>query len=256
MDYDYIECGDCLELLKTIPDNSVDLIVTDPPYEFVSGGGGGAFGSKKRDYHAEYNSLYIKTGETEETERLRINPNKAKSRADVAPLSKGFDFKVLDECCRILKAINIYVWCSKGQLRKLLDYFEDKDCSIDLLTWHKTNPVPTCNNTYLSDTEYCVFAREKGVKTYGTYATKKKWYATPTNKADKALYSHPTIKPLDIIENLIINSTQEGDIVLDPFLGSGTTAVAAVNTNRHYIGFELNEKYYDTACQRLDEAEK
>lgn len=89
----------------------------------------------------------------------------------------------------------------------------------------------------------------------GSYATKKKYYVTATNKADKDLYKHPTIKPIDIIQNIIINSSVEGDIVLDPFLGSGTTAVAAVNTNRHYIGFELNPVYYDTACKRLDEVE-
>lgn len=226
IDYDYIECGDCLELIKTIPDNSVDLVITDPPYEFVSDKGSGAFGVDKRSYHHE-----------------------------ILPISKSFDFKVLDECLRVLKAINIYVWCSKSQLRKLLDYFEDKRCAVDLLTWHKTNPVPTCNNTYLSDTEYLIFAREKGVKVYGSYATKKKYYVTPTNKADKNKYNHPTIKPLDIIQNLIVNSTLEGDVVLDPFLGSGTTAVAAVNTNRHYIGFELNETYFDVSCKRLDEVE-
>lgn len=226
MDIDYIEEGDCLELIKQIPDKSIDLVVTDPPYEFVSGGGGGAFGADKRSYHHE-----------------------------ILPISDGFSIKCLDECCRVLKAINIYVWCSKAQVRKLLDYFEDKGCSIDILTWHKTNPIPTCNNTYLSDTEYLIFAREKGVKVYGSYATKKKYYVTATNKADKDLYKHPTIKPIDIIQNIIINSSVEGDIVLDPFLGSGTTAVAAVNTNRHYIGFELNPVYYDTACKRLDEVE-
>lgn len=225
MDIDYIEEGDCLDLIKQIPDNFIDLVVTDPPYEFNCGSGGGAFGSDKKNYHVEYSNL------------------------------GNLNFEVLDECCRVLKAINIYVWCSKAQVRKLLDYFEDKGCSIDILTWHKTNPIPTCNNTYLSDTEYLIFAREKGVKVYGSYATKKKYYVTATNKADKDLYKHPTIKPIDIIQNIIINSSVEGDIVLDPFLGSGTTAVAAVNTNRHYIGFELNPVYYDTACKRLDEVE-
>lgn len=226
MDLDYIEEGDCLELIKQIPDKSIDLVVTDPPYEYVSGGGAGAFGADKRSYHHE-----------------------------ILPISEGFNIRCLDECCRVLKVINIYVWCSKAQVRKLLDYFEDKGCSIDILTWHKTNPIPTCNNTYLSDTEYLIFAREKGVKVYGSYATKKKYYVTATNKADKDLYKHPTIKPIDIIQNIIINSSVEGAIVLDPFLGSGTTAVAAVNTNRHYIGFELNPVYYDTACKRLDEVE-
>lgn len=130
-----------------------------------------------------------------------------------------------------------------------------KEYNMELLTWHKTNPVPTCNNKYLSDTEYLLFFRETGVKINGSYETKKKYYVTPTNKDDKKQYGHPTIKPLDIIKNLIINSSNEGDVVLDPFMGSGTTPVACVETNRHYIGFEIDQNYFDIACKRLDEVE-
>lgn len=77
----------------------------------------------------------------------------------------------------------------------------------------------------------------------------------PLNQADKKRYGHPTIKPLEIVQNFIANSSEPGDIVFDPFLGSGTTAIAAVNTGRHYIGFELNPGYFNIACKRLDEAE-
>lgn len=234
----YITQGDCLDKMRDIPDGSVDLIITDPPYEIVPGGAGGAFGSSKRNYHNAYSLL---DGVEERGSGIRCN---------------GFDFSVLEECCRVLKKINIYVWCSKLQLRKLLDFFEDRGCVTDVLCWHKTNPTPTCNNTYLSDTEYLVFAREKGVKVYGSYATKKKYYVTPTNKADKKLYGHPTIKPLDITINLVTNSSQEGDIVLDPFLGSGTTAVAAIQTGRRYIGFELDAKYFEIAQKRINETKE
>lgn len=237
MKANYIERGDCMELIKTLPDKSIDLIVTDPPYEFADGGGGGAFGSKKRNYHAEYTSLY--------------KENAQKIGDNLRFISKGFDLSLLDEFCRVLKKINIYIWCSKAQLGKIINYFENKKCAIDLLTWHKTNPTPMCNNTYLSDTEYCIFAREKGVKIYGSYHTKKKYYVSPANVADKKLYNHPTIKPLDIIQNLIINSSQEGDVVLDPFLGSGTTAVASINTNRDFIGYELEKEYFETAKNRI-----
>ena len=237
MNFDYIEQGDCLNLLKSIPDKSIDLVITDPPYLKTKNNGyhskeyrgGGAFGVDKRDYHNQLNDT---------------------------DLLNGFDFNVLDELVRIMKKVNIYIFCSKELLKPLINYFtEIKNVNIDLLTWHKTNPVPTCNNKYLSDTEYILFFRENGVKIYGTYATKKKYYVTPTNKEDKKLYEHPTIKPLEIIKNLIINSSQENDVILDPFLGSGTTAVACVQTKRHYIGFELNENYFNIACKRLDEAE-
>lgn len=76
----------------------------------------------------------------------------------------------------------------------------------------------------------------------------------PINAKDKKLYNHPTIKPLDMIEKLIRNSTNEGDIVLDPFMGSGTTCVAAQNLNRKFIGIELDKNYYEIAKHRIEES--
>ncbi len=253
IELDHIYNFDCLVGLGGIPDNSVDLVVTDPPYEFDKGGGGGAFGSKKRDYHAEYISLYYETGKTRETERLRIMANTQKNVKLTGGrlLSAGFDFAVLDECCRVLRAVNIYVWCSKAQVRKILQYFEGRGCNTDILCWCKTNPTPMCNNTYLSDIEYCIFAREKGVKLYGDYASKHKFWVSKCNVEDKKLWGHPTIKPLDIISQLITNSSTEGQTVLDPFMGSGTTAVACIREKRRYVGFELNEEYYGKALQRV-----
>lgn len=122
------------------------------------------------------------------------------------------------------------------------------------LTWHKTNPIPTGNNKYLSDTEYILFFREKGVGLFGNYHTKKKYYVTQTNKEDKDKYGHPTIKPLFILENLIINSSHEGDLILDPFMGSGSTAVASLNQGRHFIGYEIDDTYFNIATQRIAEA--
>lgn len=215
---------DCMEGLEQVPDKSVDLIVMDPPYEFESTTGGGVFGSEHRAYHGS-----------------------------LSPLSKGITNDVLDVLCEKMKAVNIYIWCNKAQLRQFFDYFDDRGCAIDLLTWHKTNPVPTCSNKYLSDTEYCFFAREKGVKVYGSYDTKRKFYVSESNKKDKDVYNHPTIKPLNIIKNLIINSSLEGQVVLDPFMGSGTTAVACKLLDRHYIGFEIDPEYHRIAVQRVND---
>lgn len=214
--------------MKEIPDGSIDLVITDPPYEKKGNGyycGGGAFGSTKRKYH---------------------------SVLDDNRLLNGVDKACLDELVRVMKKINIYLWCNKTQLRQYIDFFEDKGCSTELLTWHKTNPVPTCNNKYLSDTEYLLFFREKGVKVFGSYSTKKKYYITPTNKNDKKLYSHPTIKPLDIIQNITINSSEEGATVLDPFMGSGTTGVACLNTGRKFIGIEIDKDYFEIAKKRIN----
>lgn len=207
-----------------IPDSSIDLVVIDPPYNINANGSGGAFGKEKRSYHKE-----VKT------------------------LSNGIPNLVLDELVRVMKKPNIYLWCNKNQLRQYIDYFEDIGCTTDLLTWHKTNPVPTCCNKYLSDTEYILYFRRDGVPMYGTYETKKKYYVTSTNKSDKSKYNHPTIKPLNIIENLIINSSKENDIILDCFMGSGTTAEACINTKRNFIGFELDTTYCETANKRIQD---
>ena len=126
-----------------------------------------------------------------------------------------------------------------------------RGCNWNLLTWHKDNPVPACGNKYLTDTEYLLFFREKGVKLYGTFDTKKTWFCTPLNQSDKARWGHPTIKPLGLIRTLVVNSSQEGGVVLDPFMGSGTTAVACIKEGRNYIGFELDKNYYEKACERI-----
>lgn len=298
-----IYLGDCYELIKLIPDKSVDLVITDPPYEFVMGGkghselggrkykskgeiyaldteltkknigtgyssGGGCFGTKKRAYHSQLAPTdvsearkkyeeYVKLhGKDEEAERLRVIANAVENRENTSFISKGFDNSILDELCRVMKKINIYIWCNKNQLRQIIDYFDDKGCFIDLLTWNKTNPIPTCNNTYLSDIEYCVFAREQGVKVYGTVATKSKWFTTSCNVEDKKKYNHPTCKPLERIKHFIINSINEREreraVVFDPFLGSGTTALGAKQLGCQYIGFELNPTFYQIAIDRLN----
>ena len=173
---------------------------------------------------------------------------------DLIGLKDGFDLKVLDLLIPKMKKINIYIYCSKRQVKDLIAYFTNKNCNYEILTWHKQNPSPLINNNYLPDTEYIIFAREKGVKLYGNYYTKRKYYISGTNQVDKKKYKHPTIKPLPFIENHIINSSKEGDLILDCYCGSGTTLVGAIKTNRNFIGFEIDKNYYEIAKQRVEEA--
>lgn len=193
---DTIYNQDCLEGMRKMPDGCVNLVIADPPYAFKSTTGGGAFGSKSEDgrkgraYHAE-----------------------------LFPMSQGFTVDWLDEACRLCKVPNMYVFCSKDQLPQLLDYAVRRKLNFDLLTWHKPNPVPTCSNKYLSDTEYIVFMRGKGARVFGTYKTKRKWWVQPVNAADKNLYGHPTVKPLNIIRQLIVNSSEVGGGSSGPFHG-------------------------------------
>ena len=253
--------GDSYELLKDIHDKSIDLVIIDPPYEYTTGGEAGCFGNKHRSYHEEYYKVAVNREEIVkkyldkgfDRKKAQIWADKEVSRLDIKHISSGFDYSLLDILDNKMKHIYIYIWCSKWQLEPLLKHYIDKDCNYDVLTWHKTNPTPTMNNTYANDTEYLVMAREKGTtKLYGDYDSKKKYWITPSNKSDKDLYKHPTIKPLDIIKTLVSNSSVEGDVVLDCFMGSGTTGVACKELNRDFIGIELDKEYYDIAVKRIN----
>ena len=214
---------DCMEGLKLLDDNSIDLVVIDPPY-------------------------LLNLNKTKNTTSCNRYAN------DLLKLKDGFDLKVLDILIQKMKKINIYIYCSKRQVKAILNYFSDKNCNHEILTWHKQNPSPLTNNNYLPDTEYILFFREKGVKLYGNYHTKRKYYISGTNQVDKKKYKHPTIKPLQLIEYHIENSSREGDVVLDCFCGSGTTLVGAINKNRKFIGFEIDKEYYEIAKKRINEA--
>lgn len=168
-------------------------------------------------------------------------------------MDKGFNFDILKEFIRVMKYINIYIWIDKLQLKSIMDFFLQFSVYYDFIIYHKLNCIPAINNCYLPDKEICLFFREKGkTRLGGTVETKNTVYSLPTNKNDKKLYNHPTIKPMEIISNMIFNSSNEGDIVLDPFIGSGTTAVCAQELNRNFIGYEINNGFYKIACDRLN----
>ena len=180
IELDRIYNEDCLEGMRRMPAGSVDCIITDPPYELQQHSGAGAFGRANRDYHQ-----------------------------DIDHLQTGVSDTILYEMLRVCKRPNMYIFCSKEQLPKMFSFALKNGLSYDLLTWHKTNPVPTCNNKYLSDTEYIMFMR-KGANLCGTYETKRKYYVTPTNTADKRAYGHPTVKPLPLVRNFVVNSVPVG----------------------------------------------
>ena len=135
-----------------------------------------------------------------------------------------------------------------------MEIFVDKySCEYNLLVWCKTNPTPMCNGNWLPDLEYCLVFKEKGSPRYNDgYQFKSKWYISAINKKDKDEYEHPTIKPLEMVKKHLQHSTNENDIVLDCFMGSGTTAVACKELGRNFIGFEIDENYYKIACDRIN----
>jgi len=247
--------GDAYKLIKEVPSKSVDLIITDPPYDLIDTGSG-CFGNEARNYHAEYGSICgddaLKMAKKEDTCGYQESVRMIKIRKEISAISYSFDYSILSDMIRVCKIPNIYVWCSRSQLRRIIDFFDDAGLSIDLLEWHKTNPIPTCGSSYLHDTELCVFARGKGVVFNKGFDDKKHYFISKTNKEDKNDFKHPTIKPLEFIKSMIRNSSNEGGVVLDPFCGSGTTCMAAKELGRKYLGFEINERWHKIAVDRLN----
>ena len=225
---------DCLNVLKKIPDNSIDLIATDPPYLISATNKGGTINNIKK-------------------------LNKSLADLKTVDITQGYDIEFFGkEFIRVMKEINIYLWCNKVQIPDYFNFYVNKHkCKFDILCFHKVNAMPTYSNKYLTDTEYLLYFRKgKGKCFPQSYEDAKTYYIAPINHKDKKLYGHPTIKPLDITEKIIRNSTREGQLVLDPFMGSWTTGVAALNNNRNFIGIEIDEGYFNIAKGRIENINK
>lgn len=216
MEYDYIECGDCLKLMKFLPDNSVNLTLTDIPYDGVNRASNG----------------------------LRVLD---KSKADIITFNLN---EFLEEVYRVTKG-TIIIFCGKNQLSKIFDYFKVKDGTVRQLIWKKTNPSPiNGKHIYLSGIENAIWFKKRG-SVFNAHC-KNTVFEYPCGRSKV----HPTEKNHDLLKELILDNSNENDIVFDPCLGSGTTAICSVELNRHYIGFELDQQYYDIACKRLEEVIK
>jgi DNA modification methylase len=215
---------DSYSAVKKIPDKSVDQIYIDIPYLYEKGGQSGCLLGKRL-----------------------VNIHK-----QLKDISDGIDYKIFDDFVRILKKINIFIWCSKHQIPDILNYFLEFNVNYEILVWCKSNPVPK-NQSWLSDIEYCLYFREKNFPLNTGYEFKSKFFVSSINMDDKLLYDHPTIKPLEFVKNHILHTTQENDIICDFFLGSGTSCVAVKELNRQYLGFGINKQYFDVACDRLNQ---
>jgi len=214
--------GDCMDILQELPDGGVDLILTDPPYLVAAKGCGLA-------------------GNREYLEKITEKE-----------LDEGFNLDALYELDRVCRNTNLIIFCSKNQIRDYIDFAENNEYKWQMICWHKTNPTPLTNNNYLPDTEY-IFHIWQNRKLTGDYKTKRKFYV---QEVEKNNFKHPTVKPLNIVENLIINGSDVGDIVLDCFSGMATTAIGCHNLNRNFICIEKDEEYYEASIKRLEEHQR
>lgn len=221
---------DCLNVLKQMESKSIDLIIADPPYLIHNTRPGG-----KSELSRSIEGM---------NNEIRENN-----------LVNGFDVRILAELERVSIVPNMYFWCNKSQIPMYFDYFvNERNYSFDILCWFKTNAMPLFSNKYLSDKEYCLYFKKGGYCRPQTYEDAKTIFQYQINAKDKKIYKHPTIKPLHIIETLVRNSSLPGQVVLDPFMGSGTTGVAAVMQDRDFIGIEIKKDFYETAEKRIEES--
>ena len=212
--------GDCLELMKNIPDGSVDLVLTDIPY-----------------------------GECNRNDNGLRNLNK--ENADIVTFNLQ---EFLIEVYRVTKG-TIVVFCGQHQFSEIKNFFQEKQDknkgTVRQLVWRKTNPSPmNGKHIYLSGIENAVWFKKRG----GVFNAncKNTVFDYPCGRSKL----HPTEKNHDLLKELIFDNSNEGDIVFDPCMGSGSHGLVAVENNRHFIGIELDEGYFKIAEQRIKEAEK
>ena len=225
----YLMQGDCFEKMKLIPDHSIDLILCDPPYNLANY----STGNIKFDWRSDINNDVAKWDE------IPFNP-----------------FDLVSEFKRILSPkANIFIFCSYNLLAKFHEAFDPIFDTFQFMVWHKTNPVPNIRkSSFLNSCELIVCLWNKG----------HTWNFTKQNEMHNFIESpicmgperlknpkHPTQKPVKILKHIIKIASNPNDVVLDMFMGVGSTGVAAKMLDRRFIGIEIDEEYFNAAKKRI-----
>jgi len=208
---------DCMEAFLKMPDNSVDMILTDIPYGEVNRYGNEDVDNNDiRQFH--------------------------KGKADMVTFNVA---EFVKQCARVCSG-NVYIFCGTEQVSEIRRTFVELGLSTRHCVWEKTNPSPT-NGQYmwLSNIENCIYAKKSG-SVHNEFCKGAVW-RYPTTKSD----IHPTQKPIKLFRYLINASSNESMTILDPCIGSGTTAIACMDMGRNFIGFELDKEYFDLANERI-----
>lgn len=215
--------GDCLEVMdKLIAEGiKVDAVITDPPYNIA----------KDNNFHTM-----------------------GRSGIDFGEWDKGFDlFSYINKVYKILDKNGSFVvfndWKNLGDISR---YAESLGfVTKDMIRLEKTNPMPrNRDRRYITDFECAIWLTMPEAK--WVFNRQSDTYERPkyVGSIEKGL--HPTQKNLGLMEWLVKIHSNENDLILDPFMGSGTTGVACINTNRKFIGIELDEKYFNIARNRIE----
>ena len=220
--------------MKGVADKSVDLVVTDAPYLFVKAQNPNTYENTKSKFGKS--DLYRFDGEMLD---------------DMGNFGKEDIYRLCNECERVTKGMHGYFFCSESQVPYYCNWALEKGYLFSILVWEK--PLSIISKVRMSQNlEYIIriykpnyahiFVRDNN-DLYNRVA-----HTTPVLGKQRC---HSTQKPIDLMARYILLSTEENDIVLDPFLGSGTTALACIRTKRRFIGFEKSEKYFKIASERI-----
>ena len=222
---------DCLKQIKKIESNSINVILTDPPYNI-----------------AQYS-----TGNIKMKKRSDINNDVAEwDLKDISPND------YIDEFKRILKPDgNIFIFNNYNLIGKWHETFDKEFDTFQFFIWHKTNPIPNIfRKGFLNSCEMIVCLWNKGHKwNFSNQKEMHNFFETPICMGNERIKDpkHPTQKPVKLLEHLISISSDEGDVIYDPFMGVASTGVAALNLNRKFIGCEIDKTYYEASKKRLKE---
>ena len=219
MELNKIYNEDCLEGMKRIPDGSVDLIVTDPPYlmNYKTG--------RRKDKTHRFNDVIL----NDDNEQLITD--------------------YVKECYRIMKDDTaMYLFCSSNKVDFFKSELEKKFSIKNMIIWVKNNHTAGDLESAFGRKYEIVFLVNKGQRKFNGERLTDIW-EFPKVSSDGQL--HQNQKPIELIKRCIEKHSNVGDVVFDGFMGSGTTAAAALDTNRNYIGFELDEYYFNVAEKRI-----
>lgn len=221
--------GDCREVLPGL--SGVDAVVTDPPYA-VS-----VAGSESKGPHG--------------TRRLDFFPGDSDWPAVIAMVREAMTISTqLAHAC-------IISWCSMRQIGTINDILESAGYSTRPLVWVKSCPAPAPPGTaWVSALEIAVYGYKRGRYWGGSQYDPNVFTADSYRHGQPGKVDHPTQKPLSLMEWQIVRCVAPDSVCLDPFMGSGTTGVACARLGRRFIGIEIDERYFDIACRRIEEAQR
>jgi len=165
-----------------------------------------------------------------------------------AGIDKGFDHSIINP----LLCGALICFCSNDQLPGLLPLVSGQFHRFALLDWTKPNPTPMANKHYRPDREFYIHAWDRGYHPQGELADKARSITASSDRKLRRQYGHPTIKPAAVMDKIMRNVA--GETVCDPFMGTGSTGVAAIKAGKRFYGIERDPKWFDVAVERISEA--